>query len=107
MLISDFVERIQEDFKNLAELAGPEPGSIVERIGAAVEPALQKHFLEALKILSQAFNLPDGAPLNLNLQGDAIHPSPLVPVSSEENAAKNDYSARIALRLSDELKDSI
>jgi hypothetical protein len=107
MLISEFVERIQEDFKNLAELAGPETGSIVERIGAAVEPALQKHFLEALNELVQEFNLQDGAPLNLNLQGDAIHLSRLVPVNSEENTAKNDYSARIALRLSDELKDSI
>jgi len=107
MLISDFVERVQEDFKNLAELAGPETGAIVERIGAAVEPALQKHFLEALNDLVQEFNLSDGAPLNVSLEGDNIHLSRLVPVSTEESAAKVDYSARIALRLSDDLKDSI
>jgi hypothetical protein len=107
MLISDFVERVQEDFKNLAELVGPETGAIVERIGSAVEPALQKHFLEALNDLVQEFNLADGAPLILNLEGDNIRLSRLVPVSTEENPTKTDYSARIALRLSDDLKDSI
>ncbi len=107
MLISDFVERIQEDFKNLAELAGPETGSIVERIGAAIEPALQKHFLEALNDLVQEFNLQDGAPLNVNLEGDTIRLSRLVPVNAEDSPAKTDYSARIALRLSDDLKDNI
>jgi hypothetical protein len=107
MLISDFVERVQEDFKNLAELAGPDTGAIVERIGAAVEPALQKHFLEALNDLVQEFNLLDGSPLNLNLEGDNIHLSRLVPAGGEENATKTDYSARIALRLSDDLKGSI
>ena len=107
MLISDFVERIQEDFKNLAELAGPETGSIVERIGAAVEPALQKHFLEALNDLVQEFNLQDGAPLNVNLEGDTIRLSRIVPVNAEDSPAKIDYSARIALRLSDDLKDNI
>jgi hypothetical protein len=107
MLISDFVERIHEDFKNLAELAGPETGLIVERIAAAVEPALQKHFSEALNDLVQEFNLLDGAPLNVNLEGDSIHLSRLVPFDAEESPSKNDYSARIALRLNDELKDSI
>jgi hypothetical protein len=107
MLISDFVERVQEDFKNLAELASPETSAIVQRIGSAVEPALQKHFLAALNDLVQEFNLSDGAPLNVNFEGDDIHLSRLVPVSSEESQAKTDYSARIALRLSDDLKDSI
>ena len=67
MLISDFIEQIREDFKNLSELAGPETSLLVERIGTAVEPALQKHFLDALDSLVQEFNLNDGAPLSLNL----------------------------------------
>jgi hypothetical protein len=79
----------------------------VERIGAAVEPALQKHFLDALDGLVQEFNLQDGAPLQLNLEGDAVRLSRLIPATNDEAAPTSDYSARIALRLSDELKESI
>ncbi|HVB51144.1 MAG TPA: hypothetical protein VND89_05330 [Acidimicrobiales bacterium] len=107
MLISDFVESIREDFKNLAELAGPETAAIVERLGVAVEPALQKHFLDALNSLVQEFNLRDGAPLNVTFEGDAVHLNRLVALTQEENPSPSDYSARIALRLSDDLKGSI
>lgn len=106
-MISDFAERIQDDFRNLAELAGPETAATVGRIGLVVEPALQKHFLEALNDLVQEFNLHDGAPLGVNFEGDSIHLSRLVPLEPEEAPATSDFSARIALRLSDELKDSI
>ena len=107
MLISDFVESIRDDFRNLAELAGPETASIVERLGAAVEPALQKHFLAALNELVQEFNVRDGAPLQVIFEGEEVHLAHLVPVSSDEGASTSDYSARIALRLSEDLKDSI
>ena len=107
MLISDFVESIRDDFRNLAELAGPETASIVERLGAAVEPALQKHFLDALNELVQEFNVRDGAPLQVIFEGEEVHLARLVPVSSVEGASTSGYSARIALRLSEDLKDSI
>ena len=107
MLISDLVESIRGDFKNLAELAGPETASTVERLGAAVEPALQKHFLDALNGLIQEFNLHDGAPLQVIFEGDAVRLARIVPVSAEDSASPSDYSARIALRLPEDLKDSI
>jgi hypothetical protein len=107
MLISEFVESIREDFQNLAELAGPETAAIVERLGAAVEPALQKHFLDAINSLVQEFNLQDAAPLNLTFEGDAVRLTRLVTVNPDESPSPNDYSARIALRLSDDLKGSI
>ncbi|MGD0054786.1 MAG: hypothetical protein ABSC34_05030 [Acidimicrobiales bacterium] len=107
MLISDFIEQIREDFKNLSELAGPETSLLVERIGTAVEPALQKHFLDALDSLVQEFNLNDGAPLSLNLEGDAVRLSRLIRASADEIVSTGEYTARIALRLSDELKESI
>ena len=107
MLISDFVESIRQDFKNLAVLADSETATIVERIGAAVEPALQKHLLESLNLLVQEFNVNDGAPLRLEFEGDDVHLSRLSTVSADENATPSDYSARIALRLSDDLKESI
>lgn len=106
MLISGFIEQIRDDFKNLSELAGPETALMVERIGTAVEPALQKHFLDALDGLVQEFNLHDGAPLSLSLEGDAVRLSRLI-APSDETVPTSDYSARIALRLSDELKESI
>jgi len=107
MLISDFVESIRHDFKNLAVLADSQTATIVERIGAAVEPALQKHLLESLNLLVQEFNVNDGAPLRLEYEGDEVHLSRLSTVSADENATPSDYSARIALRLSDDLKESI
>jgi|SRR5664280_3183294 len=107
MLISDFVESIRQDFKNLAVLADSQTATIVERIGAAVEPALQKHLLESLNLLVQEFNVNDGAPLRLEFEGDEVHLSRLSTVSADENATPSDYSARIALRLSDDLKESI
>src|ERR1019366_1921169 len=107
MLISDFVESIREDFKNLAEIAGAEAVSIVERLGAAIEPALQKQFLDALNSLIQEFNLLDGAPLTLNFEGDEVHLARLVTPAADASASPGDYSARIALRLNDELKKSI
>jgi hypothetical protein len=107
MLISDFVESIRDDFRNLAELAGPETASIVERLGAAVEPALQKHLLDSLNELVQEFNLRDNAPLQVTLEGESVHLSRLVAPGFGGTASASDYSARIALRLSEDLKDTI
>jgi predicted HicB family RNase H-like nuclease len=107
MLISEFVEGIRDDFRNLAELAGPETASIVERLGAAVAPALQKHLLDSLNELVQEFNLRDSTPLQVTFEGDSVHLSRLVAPGSEETAPPSDYSARIALRLSEDLKDTI
>jgi hypothetical protein len=110
MLISDFVESIRDDFRNLAQLTGSETASIVERIGAAVEPALQKHLLDALNELVQEFNLRDDVPLQVTFEGDAVHLARLVPEGAEvneESSPPSDYSARIALRLSEDLKDTI
>jgi len=107
MLISDFVESVRQDFKNLAVLADAETASIVERIGAAIEPALQQHLLESLNLLVQEFNVADGAPLRLEFEGDDVRLSRLSTLSGDDAVSPSDYSARIALRLSDELKESI
>ena len=107
MLISDFVENVRQDFKNLAVLADAETAAIVERIGAAVEPALQQHLLEALNLLIQEFNVDDSAPLRLEFQGDEVRVARLATTSTDDSVPTSDYSARIALRLSDDLKESI
>ena len=107
MLISNFIESIRQDFKNLAVLADTETAAIVERIGAAVEPALQKLLLESLNLLVQEFNVDDGAPLRLEFEGDEVRISRLTSARADESVPTSDYSARIALRLSDDLKESI
>jgi hypothetical protein len=107
MLISAFVESVRGDLQNLVEIAGPEAAPLVARLGAAVEPALQKHFLDAVNDLVQEFNLHDGAPLTLNLEGDAIRLTRLIPLETETTPRTGDFSARIALRLTDDLKDNI
>jgi len=108
MLISELMESIRSDFRTLGELGGPETQAIAERLGAALEPAFQKHFLDSLNELIQEFNLNDSSPLSLNLEGDEVHLSRLVPGGVDvPTSTPQDLSARIALRLSDELKENI
>jgi hypothetical protein len=108
MLISELMESIRSDFRTLGELGGPETQAIAERLGAALEPAFQKHFLDSLNELIQEFNLNDSSPLGLNLEGDEVHLSRLVPGGVDvPTSTPQDLYARIALRLSDELKENI
>ncbi|MGC2486071.1 MAG: hypothetical protein WA359_07505 [Acidimicrobiales bacterium] len=107
MLISELMESIRNDFRTLGELGGPDTQAIAERLGAALEPAFQKHFLDSLNELIQEFNLNDSSPLSLNLEGDEIHLTRLVPAGEVPTSTPQDLSARIALRLSDELKENI
>jgi hypothetical protein len=108
MLISELLESIRNDIRALGELGAPETQAIAERLGAALEPALQKHFLDSLNELVQEFNVNDPSPLGLSLEGDEIHLSRLVPAGADvPTSTPQDLSARIALRLSDELKENI
>lgn len=108
MLISELLDGIREDFNALGQLGGPDTAAIAERLSAAIEPSLRTHFLEALNDVIQEFNLQDSVALTLNLEGDQIRMTRVVTV--DDNVAgptPSDYSARIALRLSDALKDDI
>jgi hypothetical protein len=112
MLISELIAGIRQDFKSLGELGGPETALIADRLSAAMEPSLRTHFLGAMNDLIQEFNLHDGTALTLNLEGDQIRMARAVPVDSAAASptptpTPADYSARIALRLSDGLKEDI
>src|ERR1700677_3273699 len=100
MLISELIEQIRDDLVALGELGGPETSAIAGRLGGGPGPALQKHFLDSLNEVIQEFNLQDGAPLSLHLEGDEVRLTRLVPAGTEEAApapSPGDYSARIAL----------
>jgi hypothetical protein len=110
MLISELIAGIRQDFKSLGELGGVETAAIAERLSAAMEPSLRTHFLGAMNDLIQEFNLHDGTALTLNLEGDQVRMARAVPVDSTASTptpTPADYSARIALRLSDGLKEDI
>jgi endonuclease/exonuclease/phosphatase (EEP) superfamily protein YafD len=101
MLISELTDGIRDDLRTLARIGGLETSEVAERLGAALQPALRAHYLTALNLLIQEFNLLDASPLTLNLEGDDVRLVRLVTANAEPN------SARIALRLSDELKENI
>jgi len=108
MLILELLAGIREDFSALGQLGGPETASIAERLSAAIEPSLRAHFLEAMDHVIQEFNLQDSVALTLNLEGDQIRMNRVVAVEGNVAApTPSDYSARIALRLSDSLKEDI
>jgi hypothetical protein len=110
MLISELLSGIRDDFEALGQLGGPDTALLAERLSAAIEPSLRTHFLAAMNNVIQEFNVQDGVALTLNLEGDQIRMSRVVPVDGSVTAptpTPSDYSARIALRLSDGLKEDI
>ena len=107
MLISDLLGSIRGDVMALGELGGSESVAQAKRLGAALEPALRARFLEALNELVQEFNLQETVPLTINLEGDRIRLVRLLADGEVVAAPMGDLSARIALRLSDELKGNI
>ncbi len=108
MLISELLVGIREDFNALGQLGGPDTALVADRLGAAIEPSLRAHFLAAMDSVVQEFNLQDSVALTLNLEGDQIRMNRVVGVEGNVAApTPSDYSARIALRLSDGLKEDI
>lgn len=107
MLISDYVANLRGDFQNLASLASPDTAAVIERLAATLAPAFQKQLLDALNALVQEHNVGNPTPLTITVDGDALQLTRLTTSGPEEAPAPSNYSARIALRLSDELKESI
>jgi hypothetical protein len=108
MLISELLVGIREDLNALGQLGGPDTAVVADRLGAAIEPSLRAHFLAAMDSVVQEFNLQDSIALTLNLEGDQIRIGRVVAVEGNVAApTPSDLSARIALRLSDGLKEDI
>jgi hypothetical protein len=108
MLISELLVSIRKDFNALGQLGGPDTAVVADRLGAAIEPSLRAHFIAAMDSVVQEFNLQDSVALTLNLEGDQIRISRVVAVEGNVAApTPSDLSARIALRLSDGLKEDI
>ncbi len=108
MLISELLQSIRRDFESLGQLGGADTAEVAQRLISAAEPAIRAHFLDAVNNLVQEFNLQDSVALTLNLEGDQIRMTRVIAGEPEVAApTPSDYSARIALRLSDGLKEEI
>ncbi len=107
MLISNYITSVRADFANVAALASDETAVLIERLASTLSPSFQKHLLDALNTVVQEHNVGNPAPLTLTVDGDEIRLTRLPANELEEPVAPSNYSARIALRLSDELKESI
>jgi hypothetical protein len=105
MLMTDFVDSVESDLAALGEIGGSELAAAVDRIVVAIRPALRSRLLEALDSLIQEFEERTGSKLTLNLDGNEVRlerreseDAPPPPPSPQE------LTARIALRVPDELK---
>jgi hypothetical protein len=107
MLISNYITSVRADFANVAALASDETAVLIERLASTLSPSFQKHLLDALNTVVQEHYVGNPAPLTLTVDGDEIRLTRLPANELEEPVAPSNYSARIALRLSDELKESI
>jgi hypothetical protein len=105
MLMTDFVDSVERDLTALGEIGGADLATAVDRIVVAVRPALRARLLESLDSLIQEFSERSGTKLTLTLDGNSVHlertepgDAPPPPPSPQE------LTARIALRVPDELK---
>ena len=107
MLLSTYTISIRGDFENLAAFASEENAAVIGRLATTLGPFFATHLLDALNSLVQEYNVASTAPLSLIVEGDDVRLARLPGSEPEEVTPTSNYSARIALRLSDELKESI
>lgn len=107
MLISHFVEGVRSDLESLGRLGGPENEEFAGRLAQAAGPALRARLIEAIDgLIAEANAESDRRDLSLGLAGDEVS---LVRGASPVDGldAPGEFTARVALRLPDDLKGQI
>jgi hypothetical protein len=104
VLLSEYLDAVDADLTNLGQLGGADVTATVGRLMVAVRPALRTRLLAALDALVQEFNARNGDRLCLTLSGEQVSLAPLEPAASTQPPSTNDLTARIALRVSDQMK---
>lgn len=105
MLISDFVESVESDLAALGEIGGPEIAATVQRVVAAIRPALRSRLLETINALVNDLDDRSATSLIITLDGDDLHLEQRVTDDvPPPPPMANDLTARIALRVPDDLK---
>ena len=107
MKMSLFVERLALDLQTLAKLGGTELESAVSRLIPALGPVLSTRLLEVLsEVVADLKSQLPGASIEARLNGDEIGLIYL-PDESLPKEAPSDLSARITMRLPEDLKSRI
>lgn len=101
--MSEFIDSVEGDLSAIGEIGGPEVAGTVGRVVVAIRPALRSRLLEALNALVQDLDERTGTKLVLTLDGDDLHLERREAEGPPPPSA-NDLTARIALRVPDELK---
>lgn len=107
MKMSSFIEKFAQDLHALGKLGGPDLEGAVSRLLPALEPVLRTRLLEALSEVARDVKekLPGGQ-IEARLNGDEIE-FIFLPENEVPREIPADLSARITLRLPEELKSRI
>lgn len=107
MKMSSFIEKFAQDLHALGKLGGPDLESAISRLLPALEPVLRTRLMEALSEVARDVKekLPGGQ-IEARLNGDEIE-FVFLPENEVSREAPTDLSARITLRLPEELKSRI
>ena len=111
MLISHFVEGVRADLEGLGRLGGSDGEEFARRLGEALGPALRARLIEMIDGLVAEVNFDaEQRAFGLGLAGDELSLERLaagVTVESELGDVPGEFTARVALRLPEELKHLI
>lgn len=108
MLTSSLVEKVEEDLIALSDLAGADVATTVTRLVGPLRPALRARFLDALNDLVQEYNLEGVPALLLSLNGEQVQlTSQQVDDLALDPLPTSDLTARVALRISEQMKQGI
>jgi len=109
MQMSQFIEALQADLRELAEIGGDELVQATQRLGGAIKQSATLRVIDALTqvALDLSSQLPNGH-IEIRLSGQDpqlvyVEEDPSEPVASADDA----LAARITLRLPESLKSSI
>lgn len=107
MKMSSFIEKFAQDLHALGKLGGPELESAISRLLPALEPVLRTRLMDAFSEVARDVKekLPGGQ-IEARLNGDEIE-FVFLPENEVSREAPTDLSARITLRLPEELKSRI
>jgi hypothetical protein len=102
------VDGVEEDLVALGDLVGPEGAAMLQRLLGPFRPMVRARVLEALNDLVREHNDGDEPALVLSLLGDEVRLSPPpVELAGRDPLVTSDLTARIALRLPEQMKQEI
>jgi hypothetical protein len=117
MHLDDYVQRVQQQLTDAASLGGEEVQRVAAGLAAAADSAIRLAVMQALadaadEITAALLDVPTAPAIAMRLDGDTVRAdvTPGVPVSPDAGGDRTDTgeaTARISLRLSEQLKSDV